>query len=144
MATIERSTIPFPAQARIPRTINPEVDLTSELLYQSYTANRQYSPEIDPARWQLIYGPRAFEFEARLQAIVHDVFVKTSDYCNGGQSTISCGEPSVRCPGCGEVTSQCADHLWEQPNGMRVCVLCDGESQFRLGLRLGDRVCVRI
>ena len=131
MATIERSTIPFPAQDRAALTINSEVDLTSELLYQSYAANRQYSPEIEPARWQLIYGPQAVEFEARLQAILHDVFVKTSDYCNGGQSTMSCGEPSVRCPGCGEVTSQCTDHQWEQPNGIRVCVLCAGEPRFQ-------------
>lgn len=132
MATIERSTISFPAQGRSPRTVNSEFDLTSELSFQSYAANRQYSPEIEPARWQLIYGPLAVEFEARLQSTLYNVFVQTSDYCNGGQSTMSCGEPSVRCPGCGEVTSQCADHLWEQPNGMRVCVLCDGEPRFRL------------
>lgn len=131
MATIERSTISFPAQGRSPHTINSEVDLTSELLYQSYAANRQYSPEVSPERWQLIYGPQAAEFEARLQSVLDSVFVQRSDYCNGGQSVFGCGVPSVRCPGCDDPTSQCADHLWEQPNGMRVCVLCDGKPEFR-------------
>ena len=60
----------------------------------------------------------------------YDLFGPADEICAGGQSTMYCGEPTVRCPGCNEPTDNCLDHLWEQPNGMRVCVMCAGEPEY--------------
>jgi hypothetical protein len=42
----------------------------------------------------------------------------------------SCGEPTSQCPGCGKWTELCEDHLFEQPDGTRVCIVCDGLPEF--------------
>lgn len=42
-----------------------------------------------------------------------------------------CGKPTQRCPGCGEWSGNCEEHLAEQPDGTRVCWnQCDGSPQF--------------
>jgi hypothetical protein len=40
--------------------------LVAQLLYQSYCAQRQRSPDVLPARWEAIY-PQAASFELRYQ-----------------------------------------------------------------------------
>ena len=99
-------------------------DLTEELQYRNYCANRQYSPQIAPERWTLIYGPIATQFEERLQRVLDIILNKALDYCP------NCDAKSVKCPGCNRDTSRCADCLWEQPNGMKVCELCAGKPEF--------------
>jgi len=43
------------------------MNVINELTYRSYRWNRLLTPEVDAARWQLIFGPAAIEMEARFQ-----------------------------------------------------------------------------
>ena len=42
-------------------------ELLNEVNYSSYSAQRQYSPEISPERWKLIFGSSVDEMEKRYQ-----------------------------------------------------------------------------
>jgi hypothetical protein len=41
--------------------------IIDELTYVNYRANRGYSPEITPERWEKVYGPKVYRMEQRFQ-----------------------------------------------------------------------------
>ena len=46
-------------------------DLISELTYANYKYNRQRSPHITPAQWQVVFGEATTRMEARYQRESH-------------------------------------------------------------------------
>lgn len=105
-------------------TLSPELSgLVSDLTYRSYAANRQYSPEKQPREWAPIF-PQWEEFEARFQSVTYKLLHEAAYICSGAGSALYCGNPTVRCPRCNEQTDNCADHLWEEKSGVKVCVIC--------------------
>lgn len=137
-----QESTPLPA---ISPNSKPAARFIAELLYANYVANRQQFPEISPERWRKVYGAQIADImEARYQRQSLRIFTPrkvnehvrcdaTVDGDAGGPGDgFACNEPTVQCPGCGEESGACEEHLFEQGDGTRVCVECDGNPEFRV------------
>ena len=129
----------------------PTNKLIADVLYASYISQRSQNPEISAERWRKVFTPQIADvLEARYQQALkkiklslrtvpvglkrnYDVRCSVMDVSFGssGEDDLACGRPTVQCPGCGEWSGSCDDHLFEQPDGTRVCIECDGSVQFR-------------
>jgi hypothetical protein len=142
-----------PLLAPAPSNQRANAHFIAQLLYDNYLANRQQFPEISPERWRKVYSPQLADImEARYQRQLLRLFTPRKvnehvrcdapvDCDRGGKGNgFACGEPTVQCPGCGEESGACEEHLFEQPDGSRVCVECDGKPEFRkMGPDVADR-----
>lgn len=119
----------------------------NELFYESYREHR-WKHGISVERCATLFAQtltlrQIAEFETRYQYQLLRIFTPrqvneqvrcdaTIDCDRGGAGNgFACGEPTVRCPGCGEWSGLCEECLLEQPDGTRVCAICDGKPEFQ-------------